>query len=218
MRIVRHLVRHGIAYVALLTALGGTSFAAANALVARNSVGSRQVRDRSLLAKDFKRGQLVKGVRGPQGLRGHAGQRGVTGVQGPSGSVSFAENGTTESPAAGPPSTTFQSVSLTTSTSGAVLAQARLDSLYMPCGGGGAACTIVVGLYVDGQPVPHSGLTLTSGCSPGCSIGGSNLVLAGVATGIAAGYHTVALAAKVTAGSLGTTTLGPVQLRAIGAG
>lgn len=49
-----------VASIALLVALGGTS-AAAVALVPRNSVGSNQVIDGSLKAKDFKAGQVLAG-------------------------------------------------------------------------------------------------------------------------------------------------------------
>ena len=57
-----------IACLALLVALGGTSFAAIQALP-RNSVTSVQVRDFSLLSRDFKRGQIPKGPKGPAGPR-----------------------------------------------------------------------------------------------------------------------------------------------------
>ena len=46
-----------VACAALLVALGGTSYAAVQALP-RNSVTTVQVKDRSLLAKDFAKGQL----------------------------------------------------------------------------------------------------------------------------------------------------------------
>ena len=49
-----------LAAIALAVALGGTGYAAVNALP-RNSVTSVQVKDRSLLAKDFKLGQLPRG-------------------------------------------------------------------------------------------------------------------------------------------------------------
>ena len=49
-----------IASLALLLVLGGTGYAASQALP-RNSVTSIQVKDRSLLAKDFKSGQLPRG-------------------------------------------------------------------------------------------------------------------------------------------------------------
>jgi hypothetical protein len=67
-----------IACFALLLALGGTGYAASQALP-RNSVTSVQVKDRSLLAKDFKAGQL------PRGATGAAGPAGPQGPAGPAG-------------------------------------------------------------------------------------------------------------------------------------
>ena len=67
-----------VAYLALFVALGGTGYAAMK--LPKNSVGSKQiksnavrsgkVKNRSLLAKDFKAGQLPKGPKGAQGDRG----------------------------------------------------------------------------------------------------------------------------------------------------
>jgi hypothetical protein len=84
----KHLHRHFVAYLALFVALGGTSVAAANALVPKNSVGSAQVINGSLLKKDFKAGQLPRGARGPvgpRGAQGPAGQAGPVGAAGPQG-------------------------------------------------------------------------------------------------------------------------------------
>jgi hypothetical protein len=64
----RHLRHNLVAYVALLFALGGTSYAAATTLLPPNSVGTRQVINGSLLKKDFKAGQLPRGARGPRGF------------------------------------------------------------------------------------------------------------------------------------------------------
>jgi hypothetical protein len=76
-----------VASLALFVALGGVSWAAVT--LPTGSVGSRQlkagavstakVRDRSLLARDFKRGQL------PRGESGLAGERGVPGPKGDEG-------------------------------------------------------------------------------------------------------------------------------------
>jgi hypothetical protein len=74
-----------IACLALLLALGGTSFAAIQALP-RNSVTSVQVKDFSLLAKDFKRGQVPRGATGPAGPAGPAGPQGPAGPAGGSAS------------------------------------------------------------------------------------------------------------------------------------
>jgi hypothetical protein len=64
-----------VASLALMIALGGTGYAASQALP-RNSVTSIQVKDRTLLAKDFKAGQLPRGAVGPAGPAGPAGAQG----------------------------------------------------------------------------------------------------------------------------------------------
>lgn len=89
-----------VSILALVVALGGTSYAAV--VLPKNSVGSKQVRargitasdlagnavtsskirDGSMLAKDFKAGQLVAGARGSTGA---AGPRGATGARGATG-------------------------------------------------------------------------------------------------------------------------------------
>jgi hypothetical protein len=86
-----------VASVALLVALGGTSVAAVNQLGANtvgkvqlknNAVGSPEVINRSLLAVDFRQGQLPRGprgLRGPQGLQGAPGAPGAQGATGPAG-------------------------------------------------------------------------------------------------------------------------------------
>jgi len=73
-----------IASLALLLALGGTGYAASQALP-RNSVTSVQVKDHSLLARDFKAGQLPRGKAGPAGPVGPAGPQGPAGPAGSAG-------------------------------------------------------------------------------------------------------------------------------------
>lgn len=93
--IASHVRGNLVAYVALLFALGGTGYAAGSKLLPSNSVGTAQVINSSLLAKDFRRGQLprgargepgARGARGPTGAQGAQGVRGATGAQGPAGS------------------------------------------------------------------------------------------------------------------------------------
>jgi hypothetical protein len=83
----QHLRQHFVAYLALFVALGGTSFAAANALVPKNSVGTAQVINGSLLKKDFRSGQLLRGARGPAGARGAEGPVGPAGPAGTAGTA-----------------------------------------------------------------------------------------------------------------------------------
>jgi hypothetical protein len=90
------LRRNAVAYLALFVALGGTSYAATSlsknsvgaAQIRRNAVNSAKVKDRSLLARDFKAGELPAGAQGPpgpQGAGGAAGPGGAAGAQGPAG-------------------------------------------------------------------------------------------------------------------------------------
>lgn len=87
--LVVYLKRHHLALVALFFALGGTSFAAANALVPKNSVGSAQVINGSLKVIDFNKKQRasLRGPRGPVGPPGPQGAQGPQGQEGPKGVV-----------------------------------------------------------------------------------------------------------------------------------
>jgi hypothetical protein len=71
-----------VACIALAIALGGTGYAAI--VLPPNSVGTVQVKDYSLLKRDFRPGQLRPGPRGPAGPAGAAGPAGPPGPAGPS--------------------------------------------------------------------------------------------------------------------------------------
>ena len=68
----------------MFIALGGTSVAATNALIPRNSVASQQVVNGSLLRADLAK-QTIASLRGNRGPRGLEGPRGATGAQGRDG-------------------------------------------------------------------------------------------------------------------------------------
>lgn len=84
-----------VALLALLAALGGTSYAALaitskqvknNSLTTRdiknNTIRGKDVRNGSLLARDFKAGHLPAGAQGPAGPAGQAGPAGAPGPPG----------------------------------------------------------------------------------------------------------------------------------------
>ncbi len=95
--------RHHVALLALLVAMGGTSYAAVNlprdsvgpqqlkaravttAKLGKGAVTSAKVRNGSLLAADFRPGQLTTGPQGARGLTGAAGPQGPAGIAGPVG-------------------------------------------------------------------------------------------------------------------------------------
>ncbi len=82
---MRHLSRFRsspalvVACIALALTLGGTGYAALK--LAPNSITTREVKNRSLLAVDFKRGQLPRGARGPAGPAGATGPAGTSNVK-----------------------------------------------------------------------------------------------------------------------------------------
>jgi len=78
-----------VAGIALAIALSGTGYAAVNALP-RNSVTTVQVKDHSLLAKDFKAGQIPRGAQGPAGPAGQAGPAGPPGPAGGAAAIKWA--------------------------------------------------------------------------------------------------------------------------------
>jgi hypothetical protein len=92
-RLRRHLSYANVmATSALFIALGGGAYAATSLpkgsvgtkQIRKNAVVSSRVKDRSLLARDFKAGQLPAG---PQGKKGDTGLQGVKGDTGPAGSA-----------------------------------------------------------------------------------------------------------------------------------
>jgi hypothetical protein len=101
------------ATVALVVALGGTSYAASK--LPANSVTSKTVKDRSLLSKDFKRGQLPAGKAGKAGAPGRPGPAGAAGPQGfpgPPGVTASAYKFTDSGPAIAAGDQTIESIAL----------------------------------------------------------------------------------------------------------
>ena len=84
-----------VAFVALFVAAAGGAVAATkigSRQIANNSIRSIDVKNRSLLSKDFKAGQLPRGPQGasgPQGPRGLAGAAGAPGAPGAPGQNGF---------------------------------------------------------------------------------------------------------------------------------
>ncbi len=161
-----------VACLALLVALGGTSWAAATLVLPRNSVGERQlrnnavvsskVRDGSLLARDFRPGQLLRGPRGLQGPSGLVGPAGPAGAQGPAGTSAALAPGYV----AGVQTATGASPETTTTTTFAALANSTVNvtvptgetaqlvlmfSAESACYGGTGAQRCSVRLVVDGS-------------------------------------------------------------------
>jgi hypothetical protein len=89
----------GVACLALGVALSGTAYAVTR--LPANSVGTKQVINRSLQQVDFKRGTLLRGPAGARGLQGPKGATGLQGVAGTGGTVFIRSKSAAISPTAG---------------------------------------------------------------------------------------------------------------------
>jgi hypothetical protein len=158
-----------VASIALLVALGGTSMAAVvnvpllsvgTPQLKSNAVISAKVKNRSLLAVDFKKGQLPKGPRGPQGPAG------PSGVQGPAGAAApgYVAQVVSQSSATATTTTTQTFQELPGATENAVVPAGETARLYVmfsaesTCFGGTGSCSVRI--TVDGNELmPVEGAT-----------------------------------------------------------
>ena len=208
-----HVRSNAVAYVALFVALGGTSYAAT--ALPRNSVGAAQiktaavrsgeVKDNSLLAKDFKAGQLPRGATGAAGLAGAAGAPGTPGAAGAPGLPGLKGDtgptfgGQATQVVATPFTNNVINTDLQLPAAGKVFAYGHVR-VTPGCVGG---VTLNIGLYIDGVQVPGAGQLIGNGVL-------TEVNLAGLSAPVAAGSRALNIAVGCTGGAaIGTTTVGP---------
>ena len=182
-----------VACTALLFALTGAGYAAG--VLGPNTVGTKQlkknavistkVKNRSLLAVDFKAGQLPRGA---QGVPGTPGTNGAPGAQGPPGPTFGVADTTGNVPPAVAGSFLVRTLNVTLPTTGNLLVMGRVRSTTT-CGAG--SCTAVYGLYVDGNPIPASAARQPSAAST--TSPWDNVAVFGLAPNLAAGLHAVTM-------------------------
>jgi hypothetical protein len=193
-----------IAIVALVVAMGGTSYAAFH--LGKNTVGSSQLKhdavrsskvaDGSLLARDFKAGQLPQakqpaaGPQGPQGAQGQPGEQGAAGPAGPAGPTQGAAAGFINPPALAKTVNAPEQVTITTKTAGSLFVTANMSTALSGCPGQDD-CVAHFGLYVDGNPLP--GTKTEAGFGAHSARTYQNVSVVGIAPNVPAGTHTVAL-------------------------
>lgn len=196
-RFGRHVRQQFVGYVALFIALGGVSYAAVALPI--NSVGSKQikrgavkssdlgksavttgkVKNGSLLSADFKPGQLPAGATGPQGATGDTGLTGPKGDKGDVGPTTGFPGSNTEFAPSTTPDITMTTRTFTLPSAGSLYLHST-GNAYIGCSG----TQVVMGLYVDGQPV-------TGGTVSFPELVWTSVNLTAVTGTLSAGSHTV---------------------------
>lgn len=216
--VVDYLRRHHVALLALLIALGGTSYAAVQ--LPRNSVGTPQLRAKAVTPAKLShkvRAQLATaGVPGPQGAagpKGDPGAKGDPGDQGALGPTSAGVGGVnlTVTPATGTPA--FSTTTVTLPQPGKVLVLV-MGTFSVRCTAAGD-CGRQITAQVGGTTVPGAFATVASTAGVETT---QTLNSAGILTGVPAGTHTVTIASRITGPSNGSGNSGDVRVVAIALG
>jgi hypothetical protein len=180
-----------MATLAMFVALGGGAYAVT---VPRNSIGAaqlkksavdaRSVRDRTLTAREFRTGAL------------------------PLATAAKADDVDPPVPKPG----AIKALTLQTAAAGPIFVIGVLRDPFVTCGLA-AGCTAQWGVYVDGRPVPDSGLLLAA--DAGSGDGRTSYTLYGTSAKVPRGRHTVEIVRAVGGGGASVGEFG-VQLGAIG--
>jgi len=194
-----------VALLALFVALGGVGYAAVKLpkdsvgpkQLRNNAVTSKKVRDRSLLAKDFRAGQIPAGSRGDKGDQGPPGPSfGATAMGSPFEPAT--------DPAATPDEASASTVHIvrhfdvTLPASGHVYVRFYIPNWGLNCSAGGAK----TGLYLDGTAVPGTARALP--------VAGADTPLELVAVVTAgAGAHSLEIRADCPSGNIGSGSASP---------
>jgi hypothetical protein len=193
-----------VACVALVIAMGGTSYAAFS--LPKNSVGTAQLRNGAITQQKIAKGTLreLGGARGPAGAPGRAGATGQTGqagtegaagATGPQGPTSGTSAGSVETISSTGGFTPFgTSGTVTLSAPGKVLVEIS-GTYIIECSASGP-CSSTVSAFLDGTAVPgaHENLNATASDE-----GFENIAVSGIAINVPPGTHTVQLETKLSA-------------------
>jgi hypothetical protein len=181
-----------MATIAVFIALGGGAYAVTvprdsvgPAQLRKNAVTGRAIKNRSLTAAEFRSGVL------------------------PAATAAKADDIDPPSPKPG----AIKSLTFRTSSPGPVYVLAMLRDPFVSCAL--APCAAQWGVYVDGKPVPNSGLALNA--EPGSGDGRSAYMLYGMSDKVSRGLHTVDVSRTASGEGANVGEFG-IQLGAIGLG
>jgi len=210
MSLVRRL-RSGLTYanvmsgIALFVALSGGAYALS---VPKHSVGSRQLRKGAVTTPNLHRGAVTSAKVRNHSLKKSDLARGVI----PTPPVLRGARATDLDPP-GTPGVALQSASLNLNAAGKGFVLATLRGAYLTCGTD--ACEADWGIYVDGKPVPQTGVRLQAAGADGD--GHDFDTLFGLTPSLPAGSHTITLNMTSAGSPVAVGQLG-AQLGAIASG
>lgn len=161
--------------------------------IQKAAVQSKHVKDGSLLARDFKAGQLPAGSRGPQG------ELGPPGPQGPAGPTAAGVQDDAD-PAPTPDLPDADVTNINTPTAGRLLVMYSASTIQVDCSAGDHPD---IGLYVDGVPVPDTQRDLLDNVQSPANASGIT------AAAVSAGNHTIEAGVDCPGGSPTSTSFGP---------
>ncbi len=209
-RVLAHIRRNTIAYLALFVAMGGTGYAASQ--LPKNSVGTKQIKN-GAVTKPKVDPNLVSQLKGKNGLNGKNGINGINGA-GTATTLDREDTGTTAPtfafPAAStpptPPGAVFYTKTISTPAN-TVLIVGGVANFIFHCPTGAGDCTITHGgAYLDSTPIPNTDPNQTIDVTEGADAAiPAGLSIQGALSGISAGTHTFKLAITQTTGNPVTT-------------
>jgi hypothetical protein len=209
-RVAGYLRSNALGAAALFVALGGTSLAVTrSSYVARNGtvrvcvgrsgalrfakVGRSCSEHSSVVVLNQKGATGARGVQGPPGAQGIQGVQGLQGNPGLTQASASDQNPTDSPPATGAaPALGADVGTIATKTSGRLLITAS-GTNFIQCSATGA-CNNMYGLYVDGQPVPHTLQVVSAGAGAGTLY--TPFYFEGLTDVLPAGSHTYTLEVK----------------------
>jgi hypothetical protein len=175
-----------MATIAVFIALGGGAYAVT---VPRNSVGPKQLKKSAVTGAKVKRGAITSAKIKDQSIGASDVSKSLF-----SGGVFARADDTDPAAAAG---VTVRQAKITIAREGRIRVFATLRDPFVVCGD--SPCSAHWGVYVDGKPVPDSGLFLDAGPDDGNGVS-YHALFGETATPLPAGSHTVTLGRADSAG------------------
>jgi hypothetical protein len=173
---------------------GGVAYASSH--LSKNSVGAGQLKKGAVTPPKVATAtiRLFEGQKGAPGTPGSPGPQGTQGLRGPAGPTAAAAGGV-DTPAANFDFAALPPQTVTVPSAGDLFAMGSIQS-QVNCSASASACTLQLGLYVDGLPV--AGTLREESAKAGELSPIRDIDMFGISAAVAAGTHTVTIGVHKT--------------------